>query len=118
MRDLTGLDVSSTDGREKLGLGLKAMRVLGIAAPRGPATEAGAGGGRVPREPGPIRRATDSRVARARSEDLRAPRLDVAAERAARRASAPRAQLTHPAGAGERRQRRAAEVGGAELARR
>ena len=49
VRDLTGLDVSSTDGREKLGLGLKAMRVLGIAAPRGPATEAGAGAGRVPR---------------------------------------------------------------------
>ncbi|MEA2283606.1 MAG: hypothetical protein QOK21_4213 [Solirubrobacteraceae bacterium] len=49
VRDLTGLDVSSTDGREKLGLGLKAMRVLGIAAPRGPATEAGAKGGRVPR---------------------------------------------------------------------
>jgi sugar diacid utilization regulator len=51
IRDLTGLDVSSTDGREKLGLGLKAMRVLGIAAPRGPATELGAKGGRVPREP-------------------------------------------------------------------
>jgi sugar diacid utilization regulator len=51
VRDLTGLDVASTDGREKLGLGLKAMRVLGIAAPRGPATETGAGGGRVPREP-------------------------------------------------------------------
>ncbi len=51
VRDLTGLDVSSTDGREKLGLGLKAMRVLGIAAPRGPATESGAEGGRVPREP-------------------------------------------------------------------
>jgi sugar diacid utilization regulator len=50
VRDLTGLDVSSTDGREKLGLGLKAMRVLGIAAPRGPATEAGAEGGRVPRD--------------------------------------------------------------------
>jgi sugar diacid utilization regulator len=50
VRDLTGLDVASTDGREKLGLGLKAMRVLGIAAPEGPATEAGAGGGRVRRE--------------------------------------------------------------------
>jgi sugar diacid utilization regulator len=50
VRDLTALDVSSTDGREKLGLGLKAMRVLGIAAPRGPATEAGASGGRVQRE--------------------------------------------------------------------
>ena len=49
VRDITGLDVSSTDGREALGLGLKAMRVLGIAAPRGPATEAGARGGRVPR---------------------------------------------------------------------
>jgi sugar diacid utilization regulator len=50
VRDLTGLDIASTDGREKLGLGLKAMRVLGIAAPEGPATEAGAGGGRVVRE--------------------------------------------------------------------
>ncbi len=49
VRELTGLDVQSTDGREKLSLGLKAMRVLGIAAPRGPATEPGAGGGRVPR---------------------------------------------------------------------
>jgi sugar diacid utilization regulator len=49
VRDLCGLDVSSTDGRERLGLGLKAMRVLGIAAPQGPATEAGARGGRVTR---------------------------------------------------------------------
>src|SRR5437763_3505759 len=48
VRELTGLDVSSTDGREKLSLGLKAMRVLGIAPPRGPATEPGAEGGRVP----------------------------------------------------------------------
>ncbi|HTU86688.1 MAG TPA: helix-turn-helix domain-containing protein [Solirubrobacteraceae bacterium] len=48
VRELTGLDVSSTDGREKLSLGLKAMRVLGIAAPRGPANERGAEGGRVP----------------------------------------------------------------------
>jgi len=52
VRELTGLDVSSTDGREKLSLGLKAMRVLGIAAPRGPATEPGAAGGRVPRQAG------------------------------------------------------------------
>jgi DNA-binding PucR family transcriptional regulator len=50
VRDLSGLDVNSTDGREKLGLGLKAMRVLGIAAPRGPASEAGTAAGRVPRE--------------------------------------------------------------------
>src|SRR4051812_12082907 len=50
VKDLTSLDVASTDGREKLGPGLKAMRVLGIAAPAGPATEAGAGGGRVRRE--------------------------------------------------------------------
>jgi sugar diacid utilization regulator len=49
VRELTGLDVSSTDGREKLSLGLKAMRVLGLAAPRGPATEPGAEAGRVPR---------------------------------------------------------------------
>ena len=48
VRELTGLDVSSTDGREKLSLGLKAMRVLGIQPPRGPASEPGAGGGRVP----------------------------------------------------------------------
>jgi sugar diacid utilization regulator len=49
VRELTGLDVSSTDGREKLSLGLKAMRVLAIAAPHGPASEPGAAGGRVPR---------------------------------------------------------------------
>jgi sugar diacid utilization regulator len=46
VRELSGLDVSSTDGREKLSLGLKAMRVLGIAAPGSPAGE---GGGRVRR---------------------------------------------------------------------
>jgi sugar diacid utilization regulator len=51
VRELSGLDVGSSDGREKLSLGLKAMRVLGIAAPSGPASEAGAGGGRVPRSP-------------------------------------------------------------------
>jgi sugar diacid utilization regulator len=50
VRDLSGLDVGSTDGREKLGLGLKAMRVLGIATPYGPATEAGVAGGRVRRD--------------------------------------------------------------------
>ncbi|MFL5824858.1 MAG: PucR family transcriptional regulator [Solirubrobacteraceae bacterium] len=49
VRELTGLEVSSSDGREKLSLGLKAMRVLGLAAPRGPATEPGAEAGRVPR---------------------------------------------------------------------
>ncbi|WP_272476260.1 PucR family transcriptional regulator [Baekduia alba] len=49
VRELSGLDVGSTDGREKLSLGLKAMRVLGIASRGGPATEQGASGGRVPR---------------------------------------------------------------------
>jgi DNA-binding PucR family transcriptional regulator len=49
VRELTGLDVGSTDGREKLSLGLKAMRVLGIAHRDGPAREAGAGAGRVPK---------------------------------------------------------------------
>jgi len=48
VRELSGLDVGSTDGREKLSLGLKAMRVLGVAAPGGPAREAGTAGGRVP----------------------------------------------------------------------
>src|SRR6202140_2849205 len=33
VRELSGLDVSSSDGREKLSLGLKAMRVLGISSP-------------------------------------------------------------------------------------
>jgi sugar diacid utilization regulator len=32
VRELCGLDVGSSDGREKLSLGLKAMRVLGVAA--------------------------------------------------------------------------------------
>ena len=49
VRDLSGLDVGSSDGREKLSLGLKAMRVLGIAYRGGPATEEGSTGGRVPR---------------------------------------------------------------------
>jgi len=49
VRELSGLDVSSSDGREKLSLGLKAMRVLGIPSSAGPASEAGAAGGRVPR---------------------------------------------------------------------
>jgi DNA-binding PucR family transcriptional regulator len=49
VRELSGLDVSSSDGREKLSLGLKSMRVLGIASAGGPASEAGAEGGRVPR---------------------------------------------------------------------
>jgi sugar diacid utilization regulator len=52
VRELSGLDVSSSDGREKLSLGLKSMRVLGIASPGGPASEAGAEGGRVPRRSG------------------------------------------------------------------
>jgi len=49
VRELCGHDVSATEGREKLGLGLKAMRVLGIASPRGPAFEPGAEAGKVPR---------------------------------------------------------------------
>ena len=50
VRELTGLDVGSTDGRERLSLGLKAMRVLGIMPPRGPASEPGAEAGQVPQE--------------------------------------------------------------------
>jgi DNA-binding PucR family transcriptional regulator len=47
-RELCGHDVTSTEGREKLGLGLKAMRVLGIASPGGPAREPGTEAGKVP----------------------------------------------------------------------
>jgi sugar diacid utilization regulator len=47
VKELCGHDVSATEGREKLGLGLKAMRVLGIASPRGPAQEPGAEAGKV-----------------------------------------------------------------------
>jgi sugar diacid utilization regulator len=50
VRELTELDVGSTDGREQLSLGLKAMRVLGIMPPRGPASEPGTEAGRVPQE--------------------------------------------------------------------
>jgi PucR family transcriptional regulator, purine catabolism regulatory protein len=48
-RELCGHDVTSTEGREKLGLGLKAMRVLGIGTPSGPASEPGTEGGKVPK---------------------------------------------------------------------
>ncbi len=49
VRELGGHDITSSEGREKLSLGLKAMRVLGIAPPRGPATEPGTQAGRVRR---------------------------------------------------------------------
>jgi DNA-binding PucR family transcriptional regulator len=48
VRELTGLDVTSSDGRERLSLGLKAMRVLGILPPQGPMMEPGTEAGRVP----------------------------------------------------------------------
>ncbi len=35
VRDLSGHDATATEGRERLGLGIKAMRVLGIPSPRG-----------------------------------------------------------------------------------
>jgi sugar diacid utilization regulator len=50
VRELSGLDVGSTDGREKLSLGLKAMRVLGVAAPAGRVSEPRGTGGRVGRK--------------------------------------------------------------------
>jgi DNA-binding PucR family transcriptional regulator len=50
VKELTELDVSSTDGRERLSLGLKAMRVLGIIPPGGPAREKGSEAGRVPNQ--------------------------------------------------------------------
>ncbi|HMT05804.1 MAG: helix-turn-helix domain-containing protein [Solirubrobacterales bacterium] len=39
VRDLSGHDATATEGRERLGLGIKAMRVLGIASPRGRSKE-------------------------------------------------------------------------------
>jgi sugar diacid utilization regulator len=47
VKELTGHDIGSSEGREKLSLGLKAMRVLGISTAAGPAMEPGAEGGRV-----------------------------------------------------------------------
>jgi hypothetical protein len=41
--------MASSEGREKISLGLKAMRVLGIASPHGPATEPGTEAGKVRR---------------------------------------------------------------------
>ena len=66
VRELTGLDVNSTDGRERLGLGLKAMRVLGVRAPSAPVFEPGAESGRVPRRPPDVMHA---RRARTSAED-------------------------------------------------
>jgi hypothetical protein len=54
VRELCGHDITSTAGREKLSLGLKAMRVLGIAPPRGPAAEPGTEAGRAK-----VRRSTE-----------------------------------------------------------
>lgn len=51
VRELSGLDVGSTDGREKLSLGLKAMRVLGVAQRGGPASERTPAGERIGRRP-------------------------------------------------------------------
>ena len=81
VRELTGLDVGSTDGREKLSLGLKAMRVLGIAHRGGPAREAGAGGGRVPRRAEPSARAAPrggEAARKAGADDERTPATRVA----------------------------------------
>ena len=41
VKELTDLDVNSTDGRERLSLGLKAMRVLGIVPARRPSLRKG-----------------------------------------------------------------------------
>ncbi|HLW95178.1 MAG TPA: helix-turn-helix domain-containing protein [Solirubrobacteraceae bacterium] len=49
VRELCGLDVGSSDGREKLSLGLKAMRVLGMTGAVAPSSEPGHAAGRVPR---------------------------------------------------------------------
>jgi PucR family transcriptional regulator, purine catabolism regulatory protein len=66
IKELTGLDVNSTDGRERLGLGLKAMRVLGVRAPSAPVFEPGAESGRVPKRPTDM---MNARRAHTRSDD-------------------------------------------------
>ena len=48
VRELSGLDVSSSDGREKLSLGLEGDARARHLRRGGPASEAGAEGGRVP----------------------------------------------------------------------
>jgi DNA-binding PucR family transcriptional regulator len=67
VKELTGLDVNSTDGRERLGLGLKAMRVLGVRAPSAPVFEPGAESGRVPKRPPDV---MNARRAHTRSDDV------------------------------------------------
>jgi sugar diacid utilization regulator len=66
VKELTGLDVNSTDGRERLSLGLKAMRVLGVHEPNAPVFEPGAESGRVPHQPSDVMHA---RRARTSAED-------------------------------------------------
>jgi DNA-binding PucR family transcriptional regulator len=68
IKELTGLDVNSTDGRERLGLGLKAMRVLGVRAPNAPVFEPGAERGRVPQ---PAADEMHARRAHTRADDAR-----------------------------------------------
>ena len=50
VKEISGHDATSTEGRERLGLGLKAMRVLGIQPADGPATEPGTEAGSVSRK--------------------------------------------------------------------
>ena len=66
VRELSGLDVGSTDGREKLSLGLKAMRVLGIASPRRPGQR-----GRGRRRPRAARAASVRHSSRAAGWNIR-----------------------------------------------
>ena len=72
--ELTGLDVGSTDGREKLSLGLKAMRVLGIApaAARRPrrAPAAAASRGAASRGASPVQSGERQRASSRRSSEI------------------------------------------------
>ena len=76
VRELCGLDVGSSDGREKLSLGLKAMRVLGMTRLGGPASEPGHAGGRVPSAdaPGELRGAREQLGGRDSNPDNRLQR--------------------------------------------
>ncbi len=97
VRELSGLDVSSSDGREKLSLGLKAMRVLGIASAAGPATEAGAEGGRVPAPLRPAPVSAPQRVADAELDRVGGARPPGADDGGHRRVAATPASRYSPA---------------------
>ena len=84
VRELSGLDVSSSDGREKLSLGLKAMRVLESPPPAGPLRRRAQKAGASPAAPAGAPRSA-ARRARSRTWRRGRPRAPPPARRASRR---------------------------------